>query len=321
VPEERETMLQEAGKKIRRKREELGLTLEDVHEATKIRINFLQGIEQGDYSGFPGTVYVRGFIRTYLQFLGAEELWSEFLPILSEGVEKKRSQEPVVGTCTPPTTGFKPASRFWLIALLLLVVMGSGWYVWYSWEQSEVPLFNVNRESDITPGQPGSGEASGGENTERVSETLVLAGTNDPPAGSASLEPGVSHDPDAPGAKGAAEGQDSHPSTPPTAAQLIGVAAPVETSPAPVEEKKDKELVISANGDCWIRVRQGTRTIYERTIKAGDTINFKVTERLNVTYGRANVVTVTWNGKDTGSPGRGVERIYYAPDGSTGRFN
>jgi cytoskeletal protein RodZ len=317
-------MFQEAGKQIRRKREDLGFTLEDVHEATKIRINFLQGIEQGDYSGFPGTVYVRGFIRTYLQFLGAEDLWSDFLPILSEGVEKKRSQEAVVGTYTPTTTGFKPASRFGLIALLILVVMGSGWYVWYSWEQSGVSVFTLNREGDVPPDQAASGDVAEKGSTERASKTRMVAGTNTLPGESVSLEPGVSNAANASEGGEKPTGQDLRPEmTPPTAAQLVGVGASesLETAPALLEEKKDKELVITANGDCWVRVRQGTRTIFERTIKAGDTINFKVTERLNVTFGRASAVRVNWNGKDTGSPGGGVERMFYAPDGSTGRFN
>ena len=28
---------------------------------------------------------------------------------------------------------------------------------------------------------------------------------------------------------------------------------------------------------------------------------------------------VTWNGKDIGKPGRGVERVFYDPDGTTGK--
>jgi len=55
-------------------------------------------------------------------------------------------------------------------------------------------------------------------------------------------------------------------------------------------------------------------------MRSGDTADFKVTQRLNVTFGRGSAVRVSWNGKDMGSPGRGVERIYYDPDGSSGRF-
>lgn len=317
MPEERENMLQEAGRQIQRKREELGLSLEDVHEGTKIRINFLQGIEQGDYSGFPGTVYVRGFIRTYLQFLGAEELWSEFLPMLSEGVEKKQAEEPVVGTCTPPTKGFKPASKFWVFVLLLMIVTGSGWYVWYSWEQSGVSLFSLNTERESVPDE----ERPENEESGRLSEQSITpetpVDTSEPRTGEIAV--------DSSEANGATE-TDLQPRPtivlPPTAAELVGVAeTPVATPTPAVEEKKEKELIITANGDCWVRVRQGTRTVFERTMRSGDTADFKVTERLNVTYGRGSAIKVKWNGKDLGIPGRGVERIFYDPDGSTGRFD
>ena len=313
MPEERENMLQEAGREIQRKREQLGLSLEDVHEGTKIRINFLQGIEQGDYSGFPGTVNVRGFIRTYLQFLGAEELWGDFLPMLSEGVEKKRPEEPVIGTCTPPTRGFKPASKFWVFVLLLLIVLGSGWYVWYSWEQSGVSLFSLNNDRESVSEEEQSENEGNGRTSEQSLTLEPPAETSDPQSGEISGDSSM-----------AIGAPDTHPTfvLPPTAAELVGVAeTPVATPTPVVAEKKEKELVITANADCWVRVRQGTKTVFERTMRSGDTADFKVTERLSVTFGRGSAIKVTWNGKDLGAPGRGVERIFYDPDGTTGRFD
>ena len=317
MPEERENMLQEAGRQIQRKREELGLSLEDVHEGTKIRINFLQGIEHGDYSGFPGTVYVRGFIRTYLQFLGAEELWSEFLPMLSEGVEKKRTEEPVVGTCTPPTKGFKPASKFWVFVLLLMIVTGSGWYVWYSWEQSGVSLFSLNNEREAAPDDERPENEESGRPAAFNETPEIKAVASEPQTGEPSLD-----SPEATGVPDVAAQPQPTLVPPPTAAELVGVAETPVVAPTPaVEKKKEKELVITANGDCWVRVRQGTKTVFERTMRSGDTADFKVTERLNVTFGRGSAVKVTWNGQDLGNPGRGVERVFYDPDGSTGRFD
>ncbi len=79
--------------------------------------------------------------------------------MLSEGTERVREEEPsVVGSCTPPTKGFKPASRFWIFAILLLVAVGSSWYVWYTWDQNGVPSFAVR-------------EDNGGKNSGTVNET------------------------------------------------------------------------------------------------------------------------------------------------------
>ena len=308
MPEEREDLLRETGKKIQRKREALGYSLDDVHEGTKIRINFLEGIENGDYSGFPGTVYVRGFIRTYLQFLDAEDLWSEFLPILSEGIERRRTDDLVMGSCTPPAKGFKPASRLWLFVLLMMIVTGSGWYVWYSWEQSGVSLFEQNGDRALTE-------------DEKRNETDPLEEEKLPPAIGAeektsSEDPGDAHE-------GVLLSQDEEGKSSigfTTAAELVSGPDATTPTPAPAPEKKeDGMLIITADGECWVRVREGGKTIYEKTMRPGETIEFKVTQRNNVTYGRAGAVRVTWNGKDIGRPGNGVERVYYAPDGSTGK--
>lgn len=323
MPEYRENNLQDLGKQVRQKREELGLSLKDVYEGTKIRIQFLEGIERGDFSEFPGTVYVRGFIRTYLQFIEMDQLWQEYLPVLSEGMveairEQQEEEEPaIVGKCAPPTRGFKSASPFWIFVFLLLIAAGSSWYLWYSWDQNGVPSFTITEgngsrtagrpenpviKAEKEEDQPQPTENPGAEKIgeEEINPEIAVPGGAVPAGGEAATVPG--------GIK-----------TPPTAAELVGVAEP-ETPPAAAEAKKDKELVITADGDCWIRVRQGTKTLYERTVKAGDKVSFTVQSRIEVTYGRSGSVKTRWNGKDLGHPGatRGVEKVFYAPDGSTG---
>ncbi|MDK2958560.1 MAG: cytoskeleton protein RodZ [Synergistaceae bacterium] len=311
MPEHRENTLQDLGKEVRRKREELGLSLKDVHEGTKIRMQFLEGIERGDFSEFPGTVYVRGFIRNYLQFIGAEEFWADYLPVLSEGTEKVREEEPaVVGSCTPPAKGFKPASRFWIFAILLLVAVGSSWYLWYTWDRNGAPSFAVRGENSEENGGTVDETAPGNAVAETASRTAAGESSNEAdPNSRETLSADLSAVPLA------------GMTPPPSAAELVGANAS-QTPTAVPEKKKDKELVIDANGDCWVRVRQGTKTLYERTLKAGESVSFTVKERIEVTYGRAGSVRTRWNGEDLGNPGttRGVERIFYAPDGTTGRI-
>ncbi|HHY15252.1 MAG TPA: helix-turn-helix domain-containing protein [Firmicutes bacterium] len=60
------TLLQEA-------RLEQGLTIEDMVERTKIRADFLQAMEAGDFEKLPDRAYVRPFLRTYARALGLAE--------------------------------------------------------------------------------------------------------------------------------------------------------------------------------------------------------------------------------------------------------
>lgn len=61
------------GQKLRAAREAQGIQLQDVASRTRIQINFLERIEQGQLEGLPGFSFVRGFIKNYAQMLGVDE--------------------------------------------------------------------------------------------------------------------------------------------------------------------------------------------------------------------------------------------------------
>ncbi len=60
------------GALLEQKRQEKGLSLRDVEQATKIRTRYLEGLEREDYSVLPDAVYVQGFLKTYANFLGLD---------------------------------------------------------------------------------------------------------------------------------------------------------------------------------------------------------------------------------------------------------
>jgi len=70
------------GKKLRQTRQEQGVTLEQVAEATLIRLRFLEALETGSFDLFPSPVQVRGFLRTYAGFLKLDA--QEMLDLLAQ---------------------------------------------------------------------------------------------------------------------------------------------------------------------------------------------------------------------------------------------
>lgn len=62
-----------AGEKLKEKRLEKGLSLEDVAKSTKIKPSFLGFIEEGDYSSLPSVSYAQGFVKNYAKYLGLSE--------------------------------------------------------------------------------------------------------------------------------------------------------------------------------------------------------------------------------------------------------
>jgi cytoskeletal protein RodZ len=68
------------GETLRAQREKKGITLEQAASDTRIREKFLKGLEDSDYQTLPGTVYTKGFLRNYAEYLElpTEELVVQF---------------------------------------------------------------------------------------------------------------------------------------------------------------------------------------------------------------------------------------------------
>ena len=61
------------GEQLRRAREERGVSVEAICDATKVSARFIRALEAGALGELPGGVFRRGFVRSYLGALGLEE--------------------------------------------------------------------------------------------------------------------------------------------------------------------------------------------------------------------------------------------------------
>jgi cytoskeleton protein RodZ len=69
----REGGLAAFGEELRRAREERGMAVETICEATKVPAKHIRALEAGALAELPGGVFRRGFVRSYLRVLGLEE--------------------------------------------------------------------------------------------------------------------------------------------------------------------------------------------------------------------------------------------------------
>lgn len=58
------------GEILKNTREAKGITIEQVAEATSIRVLYLEAIEKEQFKLIPGEVYLKGFIRNYANYIG-----------------------------------------------------------------------------------------------------------------------------------------------------------------------------------------------------------------------------------------------------------
>jgi len=73
--------MESAGARLKRIRLEKGLTLEEAHKKTKIHLNILRSIEEDNLVNF-NPVYIKGFLKIYGNFLGADT--SQLMPASKE---------------------------------------------------------------------------------------------------------------------------------------------------------------------------------------------------------------------------------------------
>ena len=116
---------------LRDAREAQNLTVHQVAEITKIRIDHLRALEEGNFNVFSATVYIRGFVRTYATLLKLDV--PQIMAALDEelGRTEKFSEPPPLSNEPRTALDFimlqfsKVNWRKGLIALGVAVALGS----------------------------------------------------------------------------------------------------------------------------------------------------------------------------------------------------
>lgn len=62
----------EIGNSLREARERQGLGYPEIELATKIRAKYIRALEEEDFTTIPGDAYIRGFLRSYAEYLGLD---------------------------------------------------------------------------------------------------------------------------------------------------------------------------------------------------------------------------------------------------------
>ena len=119
------------GERLKSYRKRKRLTLEKAEEETKVRLKYLEALENGDYNKLPADVYTIGFLAKYAEFLEAphDEIISAY---------KREREFPGVIKLSP--SSHIKESRVWLtprlmvVAVVILFFLGLVGYIFYSVE-------------------------------------------------------------------------------------------------------------------------------------------------------------------------------------------
>ncbi|NBB82862.1 MAG: DUF4115 domain-containing protein, partial [Alphaproteobacteria bacterium] len=110
---------------LRHARQQTGYALPDVAGVLRIRLRYLEAIEDGRFDDLPGSVYAVGFIRAYAEFLGldTDEMVRRFKDEVA-GIDRQTE----LNFPEPVAEGRVPGGAILMIAVLLAGVAYGGWF-------------------------------------------------------------------------------------------------------------------------------------------------------------------------------------------------
>ena len=297
-----EASVRPLGEWLRQRREELGISLEDAQEATRIRIRYLEALEGEDFEVLPNAVVARGFLRNYADYLemDAQEAVERFNRIA--GAPEPKS--PSVDEASPSETdSFRPVAlhemerpRWWLFAVLLvLLVAALAWLVWMGYPIIDNWLSSVVARAESTPIRHSTSEPPA-----TATRTATIAPTREPVP--LTTVPPV-----------ATSGQP----TPTLEITLTPTLTP-SPSPSPTEPIYTGiflELVFTDTS--WIQVTVDGVRQFQGELEVGTYRSWYGEQRIELRVGNAGAVEVTVNGQaigPLGEPGEVADRIFEIVD-------
>ena len=168
----------EIGNSLREARLRQNLDFPRIEEGTKIRGKYIQALEAERFEVLPGDTYVKGFLRTYAEYLGLDgQLY------VDEYNSRFASVEEPMTPSTPPTrprhrvseSNFVVVALAAIVAITVLVVVAFGFGDGTSSDPTVGPVGSSTAASTATETTTGSQQAGTGKPKSTLARLLVRA--------------------------------------------------------------------------------------------------------------------------------------------------
>ena len=265
------------GAELRAARLRLGWSLEEVSQGLRIRLPFMEAIEDGRVSDLPGAAYAVGFVRTYATTLGLDpdEVSRRFR---AEAQEVNRKTE--LSFPAPVPERGVPAGAVVLLGLVLAIGAYAAWYKFSSGRHDEAGISAVPERLAPLADQTAPSHVS-----PQVASIL-------PPATPATSGPAPAVTP-------------PPPAPAPVAAIPVPVPVPVSllpTPPAPATAAAPpsadaSRIALKFKADSYIQVREKQGPVLlNRVMRAGETWVVPKESNLVMTTGNAGGTDIVVDG-------------------------
>ncbi len=266
------------GAELRQVRERLGWPLPDLATRLRIRLPYLEAIEQGDLNALPGPAYQTGFIRSYAQTLGldSDEILRRFR---AEG--SSFAAKPELSFLAPVPDRAVPSGAVILLGVILVLAGYGAWY-WHTERDRKLATTVMSVPAELVP--------------------LTVPKPSQIPPASAPKTPAKVLAPVAPAA------------TTPAAPVGTLAASTLASTPTPALAPA---LAIAATADDWVEVKDPTGAIlFSKTLHPGESWPVPNLPGLTMTAGNAAATIIITNGKASpplGTAGRVIHNDPLTP--------
>jgi cytoskeleton protein RodZ len=118
--------MESVGQKLRETREQHNFSVEQVARDTHISKQYLEALEQEQFSTIPGETYIIGFLRNYAEYLS---LNPEEIVSLYKNIQIQEQPLPMTELLEPSRP--KASPRIFILLVIVLAVFGAGGYLLY----------------------------------------------------------------------------------------------------------------------------------------------------------------------------------------------
>ena len=275
IEEQNQKKLAWIGQQLKEAREQKKYSLNYVAEVTRINIGILNEIEEGQLKHSPGSVFVRGFIRTYAKLVGVDdEKLQQELEEIQELNEPSGVNESKV-LKTHPDKDSSKSGKFLLI-LFALVSLIAGYFVFSL--LSDKTEENLKASTTITtttlppppPDTAPSPEKTNNEKLETAANAEVTA---------ESVESSIS-------------------STSDSVTAATEPPPEITEKPETLETPAKDVLTLSVKGivSTWLNLTIDDKAPLEVLVDPGEQINWEATQSFRITIGNAKGVEISLNG-------------------------
>ena len=308
--------MESLGVTLKKLREEKGLTVKDISEATKIREPLILALEAEQWEKLPEKIFIRGFVRSFIQAVdGDVSLILDMFESACPGEEGK------IVCPDYQKRAFKGLERkhrkyLWgIVAVIFLIGIGGGLAYYFFSPSESVELTETTSEVKNVPAattetpdmgkNTGKAQNSEGTTGEAPGEAAPLeqaregqgSQENLPPQSGSSVIQNEANSVEVPAGEKA--------SAPPEAAEQPAVsdgekkkenpARDVPEKTTPVEKRGN--LIIKAKMETWISLKIDGKPHKEILLKPGDRFEIQVKKTADLLIGNAGGIDIEFNGK------------------------